>query len=92
MGCRSFLSPWKEKSSNYKFEGRFNQGVVTINLPQIALTVDGNEDKFWLELDERLKLCFEALMCKHYALLGTTADVSPIHYMYGAISLSLIHI
>ena len=86
MGCRSFLSPWKDKEGNYKFEGRFNQGVVTINLPQIALFADGNEDKFWDELSERLKICFEALMCRHYALLGTTSDVSPIHYRYGAIA------
>ncbi len=86
MGCRSLLSPWKEKSGAYKFEGRFNQGVVTINLPQIALSVDGNEEKFWVELEERLKVCFEALMCRHYALLGTTSDVSPIHYRFGAIA------
>jgi ribonucleoside-triphosphate reductase len=86
MGCRSFLSPWKDKDGNLKFEGRFNQGVVTINLPQIALFADGNEDKFWDELSERLKVCFEALMCRHYALLGTTSDVSPIHYRYGAIA------
>ena len=86
MGCRSLLSPWKEKNGNYVFEGRFNQGVVTINLPQIALYADGNEDKFWDELSERLKICFEALMCRHYALLGTTSDVSPIHYRYGAIA------
>ena len=86
MGCRSFLSPWKDKEGNYKFEGRFNQGVVSINLPQIAIAVDNNETKFWQELDERLKLCFEALMCKHYALLGTTADISPIHFKNGAIA------
>ena len=86
MGCRNFLLPWKDKQGNYKFEGRFNQGVVTINLPQIAIVADGDEDKFWEELDERLKLCYEALMCKHYALLGTTSDVSPIHFKHGAIS------
>ena len=86
MGCRSFLSPWKDKDGNYKFEGRFNQGVVSINLPQVAIAVDNNESKFWTELDERLKLCYEALMCKHYALLGTTSDISPIHFRNGAIA------
>ena len=86
VGYKGFLSPWKEKSGGYKFEGRFNQGTVTINLPQIALKVEGEEKEFWKELDERLKICYEALMCKHYALLGTTTDVSPIHYIYGAIS------
>ena len=54
MGCRSFLSPWKDENGNYKFEGRFNQGVVSINLPQIAIIADGDEDKFWKLLDERL--------------------------------------
>ena len=86
MGCRSFLSPWKDKNGNYKFEGRFNQGVVSINLPQIAIIADGDEDKFWKLLDERLELCKEALMCRHYALLGTTSDISPIHWQYGAIA------
>ena len=86
MGCRSFLSPWKDKDGNYKFEGRFNQGVVSINLPQIGIIADGDEEKFWELLDERLELCKEALMCRHYALLGTTSDISPIHWQYGAIS------
>ena len=86
MGCRSFLSPWKDENGNYQFEGRFNQGVVSINLPQIAIIADKDEDKFWSLLDERLELCFEALMCRHYALLGTTSDVSPIHWRYGAIT------
>ena len=86
MGCRSFLSPWKDENGNYKFEGRFNQGVVSINLPQIAIIADGDEDKFWKLLDERLELCKEALMCRHYALLGTTSDISPIHWQYGAIA------
>ena len=86
MGCRSFLSPWKDENGNYKFEGRFNQGVVSLNLPQIALVADGDEEKFWKLMDERLDLCFEALMCRHYALLGTTADISPIHWRYGAIA------
>ena len=86
MGCRSFLSPWKDENGNYKFEGRFNQGVVSINLPQVAIVADGNEEKFWKLLDERLELCKEALMCRHYALLGTKSDISPIHWQYGAIA------
>ncbi len=86
MGCRSFLIPWKDENGNYKFEGRFNQGVVSINLPQIAIIADGDEDKFWKLLDERLELCKEALMCRHYALLGTASDISPIHWQYGAIA------
>ena len=86
MGCRSFLSPWKDENGNYKFEGRFNQGVVSINLPQVAIIADGDEDKFWKLLDERLELCKEALMCRHYALLGTKSDISPIHWQYGAIA------
>ena len=86
MGCRSFLSPWKDENGNYKFEGRFNQGVVSINLPQIGIIANNDEDKFWKLLDERLELCKEALMCRHYALMGTTSDVSPIHWRYGAIA------
>ena len=86
MGCRSFLSPWKDENGNYKFEGRFNQGVVSINLPQIAIIADGDEETFWKLLDERLELCKEALMCRHYALLGTKSDISPIHWHYGAIA------
>ena len=86
MGCRSFLSPWKDENGNYKFEGRFNQGVVSINLPQVAIIAEGDEERFWKILDERLELCKEALMCRHYALLGTLSDISPIHWQYGAIS------
>ena len=86
MGCRSFLSPWKDENGNYKFEGRFNQGVVSINLPQVAIIAEGNEEKFWKLLDERLELCKEALMCRHYALLETLSDISPIHWQYGAIA------
>lgn len=86
MGCRSFLSPWKDKEGNYKFEGRFNQGVVSLNLPQISIIADGDEEKFWELLEERLELCKEALMCRHYALLGTYSDISPIHWQYGAIA------
>ena len=86
MGCRSFLSPWKDENGEYKFEGRFNQGVVSINLPQIGIVADGDEEKFWKEFDARLELCKEALMCRHYALLGTSADISPVHWRYGAIA------
>ena len=86
MGCRSFLSPWKDENGNYKFEGRFNQGVVSINLPQIGIIAGQDEDKFWALLDERLELCREALMCRHNALKGVRSDVSPIHWQYGAIA------
>ncbi|MBP3506608.1 MAG: anaerobic ribonucleoside-triphosphate reductase [Lachnospiraceae bacterium] len=86
MGCRSFLSPWKDEDGNYKFEGRFNQGVVSLNLPQIGILAKRNEEKFWQLLDERLELCYEALMCRHNALVGVTSDVSPIHWQYGAIA------
>lgn len=86
MGCRSFLSPWKDENGNYKWEGRFNQGVVSLNLPQIGIIAAGDEEKFWPLLDERLALCFEALMCRHHALEGTLSDVSPIHWQYGAIA------
>ena len=86
MGCRSFLSPWKDENGNYKWEGRFNQGVVSLNLPQIGLICRGDEEKFWKMLDERLELCYEALMCRHKALEGTLSDVSPIHWQYGAIA------
>jgi len=86
MGCRSFLSPWKDESGNYKFEGRFNQGVVSLNLPQIGLIANGDDARFWSLLNNRLDLCFEALMCKHESLKGTLADESPIHWQYGAIA------
>ena len=86
MGCRSFLAPWKDKDGNYKFEGRFNQGVVSINLPQIGILSEGDEKKFFEILEERLELCYEAIMCRHYALLGTTSDISPVHFQYGAIA------
>ena len=86
MGCRSFLAPWKDEDGNYKFEGRFNQGVVSINLPQIGLAVRGDMDQFWPEFDRRLELCREALMCRHNALKGIKSDVSPIHWQYGALA------
>lgn len=86
MGCRSFLSPWKGRDGRYKWEGRFNQGVVSINLPQIGILARRDEGKFWELLNGRLELCREALMCRHKALLGTLSDVSPIHWQYGAIA------
>ncbi len=86
MGCRSFLSPWKDENGNYQWEGRFNQGVVSLNLPQIGILAKGDEDVFWNLLDERLALCYEALMCRHKALQGVVSDVSPIHWQYGAIA------
>ena len=86
MGCRSFLTPWKDENGEYKFEGRFNQGVVSINLPQIAIIAQGDEEKFWTLLEERLALCFDALMARHHALEGTLSSVSPIHWQYGAIA------
>ncbi len=86
MGCRSFLAPWKDENGNYQFEGRFNQGVVSINLPQVGLEVRGDMGKFWAEFDRRLELCKEALMCRHNALKGVLSDVSPIHWQYGAIA------
>ncbi len=86
MGCRSFLSPWKDENGNYKFEGRFNQGVVSLNLPQLGILAKGDEDKFWELLEERLDLCFEALMCRHEALHKVVSDTSPVHWRYGAIA------
>lgn len=86
MGCRSFLSPWKDENGKYKFEGRFNQGVVSLNLPQIGIVAKGNEEVFWQEMDKRLELCYEALMCRHNALKKVTSDVSPVHWQYGALA------
>ena len=86
MGCRSFLSPWKDENGQYKFEGRFNQGVVSLNLPQIGILAKGNEEKFWALLEDRLNLCFEALMCRHHALHNVISDTSPVHWQYGAIA------
>lgn len=86
MGCRSFLTAWQDENGKYKFEGRFNQGVVSLNLPQIGILAKGNEEYFWQLLEERLALCFEALMCRHHALEGILSDVSPIHWQYGAIA------
>lgn len=86
LGERNFLIPWKNEKDEYIFESRFNQGAATINLPQIGIITNGDEEKFWTLLDERLELCFETLMCKNKALSGTISDVSPIHWQYGAIS------
>lgn len=86
MGCTLFLSPYKDENGEYKFEGRFNQGVVSINLPQIAIMASGNKEKFYKILDDRLELCFDACMCRHNALKGVTSDYSPIHWQYGAIA------
>ena len=84
MGCRSNLSPWKDANGNYKFYGRFNQGVVTLNLVDVALSSGGDLDKFWKIFDERLDLCYRALMCRHNRLKGTLSDVAPILWQYGA--------
>ena len=86
MGCRSALSPWKDENGNYKFYGRFNQGVVTINLVDVALSSGGDMKKFWKILDERLELCYEALMCRHNRLKGTLSDAAPILWQHGAIA------
>lgn len=87
MGCRSFLSAWKDPNTGkMKWEGRFNQGVVTLNLPQIALESGKDMEKFWELFEDRLSLCYEALMCRHKALEGTISDVSPIHWQDGAIA------
>ena len=86
MGCRSFLSDWQDENGNYQYEGRFNMGVVSINLPQIGIIAQGDMDKFWKMFDQRLELCFEALMCRYKHLKGIRSDVSPIHWQYGAIA------
>ncbi len=86
MGCRSHLSPWKDSEGNYKWYGRFNCGVISLNLVQVALTANKDMDLFWKILDERLSLCKEALLFRHNSLKGTTSDISPIHWQYGAIA------
>jgi len=87
MGCRSFLTPYVDPETNQpKYYGRFNQGVVTINLPDIALSSGRDEDLFWKIFDERLELCHKALMCRHERLKGTLSDAAPILWQYGAIS------
>ena len=86
MGCRSALAPWKDKNGNYKFYGRFNQGVVTINLVDVALSSGRNYDRFWEIFDERLQLCYRALMCRHERLKGTLSDAAPILWQHGALA------
>lgn len=86
MGCRSHLSPWKDENGNYKWYGRFNQGVVSLNLVQVALTANKDMSKFWKILDERLELCKDALMMKHKLLKGVKSDSSPIHWQYGGMA------
>ncbi len=85
MGCRSFLTPYVDpETGKPKYYGRFNQGVVTINLPDVALSSGGNIEKFWDIFDERLELCHQALLCRHERLKGTPSDVAPILWQYGA--------
>ncbi len=86
MGCRSFLTPYVDENGQPKYYGRFNQGVVTINLPDVALSSGGNIEKFWKIFDERLELCHRALMCRHERLKGTTSDAAPILWQYGALA------
>lgn len=86
MGCRSFLTPYLDENGKAKFYGRFNQGVVTINLVDVGLSANGDKEKFWKILDERLELCHKALRVKHQNLKGTISNVSPIHWQYGAIA------
>ena len=86
MGCRSFLTVYHDENDNPKFYGRFNQGVVTINLVDVACSSEGDMDRFWEILDERLELCHEALRCRHERLLGTISDVAPILWQNGALA------
>ena len=86
MGCRAFLSPWRDANGEYKFEGRFNMGVVTINLPQIAILADGDMEVFWEILDQRLSLAKEALMVRYDLLKDATSDISPIHWQHGGLA------
>ena len=85
MGCRSFLTPYINKDGNPQYFGRFNQGVVTINLPDVALSASKDLDKFWEIFDERLELCHKALQCRHERLTGTVSDVAPILWQHGAL-------
>ncbi len=86
MGCRSALSPWKDENGNYQFYGRFNQGVVTINLVDVALSSNRDMEKFWKIFDERLDLCYRALMYRHNRLKGTLSDAAPILWQFGALA------
>ena len=84
MGCRSFLTPYVDENGQPKYYGRFNQGVVTVNLPDIALSSGGNIEKFWRIFDDRMELCHRALLCRHERLKGTLSDAAPILWQYGA--------
>lgn len=86
MGCRSFLAPWKDENGNYKFDGRFNMGVVSLNLPQIAILANHSEEKFFEILEKRLELAKRALLLRYDLLKDATSDVSPIHWQYGALT------
>ena len=86
MGCRSFLTPYVDENGKPKYYGRFNQGVVTINLVDVALSSGKDEKKFWQIFDERLDLCYRALMCRHNRLKGTVSDAAPILWQYGALA------
>ena len=85
MGCRSFLTPYIDENGNAKYYGRFNQGVVTVNLPDIGLSARGDIEKFWSILDERMELCHRALQCRHERLTGTLSDAAPILWQHGAL-------
>lgn len=86
MGCRSALGPWKDENGAYQFYGRFNQGVVTINLPDVALSSGGDLNRFWEIFDERLELCHRALLCRNKRLKGTLSDAAPILWQHGALA------
>ena len=86
MGCRSFLTPYVDENGKPKYYGRFNQGVVTINLVDVALSSGRDMEKFWRIFDERLDLCYRALMCRHNRLKGTLSDAAPILWQYGALA------
>lgn len=86
MGCRSFLTVYKDENDKYKFYGRFNQGVVTLNLVDVACSSNGDINDFWKLMDERLELCFRALMARHNRLKGTPSDVAPILWQNGALA------
>ena len=86
MGCRSFLTTYVDENGNPKYYGRFNQGVVTINLVDVALSSGGDKEKFWKIFDERLELCHRALLCRHERLKGTLSDAAPILWQYGALA------
>ncbi len=86
MGCRSFLTPYVDENGKPKYYGRFNQGVVTINLVDVALSSGGDMEGFWRIFDERLDLCYRALMCRHERLKGTLSDAAPILWQHGALA------